>query len=53
VRAEEQPHPKAEEGHHTGDGVEEVLGKEVTRSIILKVLFGIVPLCIDVEARHI
>ena len=44
VRAEEEPHPKPEEGHHSGDGVEEVAWKEVPIDIILHVPFGVVTL---------
>ena len=49
VRAEEQPHPKAKERHHGGDGVEEVNGEEVPVGSIVHVPFGVTMLGIDVE----
>ena len=49
VRAEEQPHPKAKERHHGGDGVEEVDGEEGPVGIIVHVPFGVILQGIDVE----
>ena len=53
VRAEEQPHPEAKEGHHGGDGVEEVDGEEAPVGRIVHVPFGVIILGVDVELRHI
>ena len=52
VRAEEQPHPKAEKRHYGGDGVEEVGGQEVPRSIIFHFPFGVIIHVISVQILH-
>jgi hypothetical protein len=53
VRAKEQPYPKAKEGHHGGDGVEEMDGGEVPGGTIVHFPFGVMTLGIDVEIRRI
>ena len=53
VRAEEQPHPKAKERHHGGDGVEEMDGEEAPVGIIVHVPFGVIMLGFDVDVYRI
>ena len=53
VRTEEQPHPKAKQRHHGGDGVEEMHGEEAPVGSIVHVPFGVIMLGIDVEIYHI
>ena len=53
MRAEEQPRPKAKEGNHGGDRVEEVHGEEGPVGYIAHVPFGVIILRIDVELSHI
>ena len=53
VRAEEQPHTQAKEGHRRGRGIEEVDGKEVPVGSIVHFPVGVVRRGLDVPFRRI
>ena len=53
MRAGEQPHPKSEERHQSGNTVEDVRGEEVPTSIVLHFPLGVIFRGIDVKLRHI
>jgi hypothetical protein len=53
VRAEEQPHTQAEEGHRRGRGIEEVGGKEVPRGTVVHFPVGVVVILGFVEICRI